>query len=383
MRIPATLRLLASALTAAVLVSAGPATAQPVGLERYREDLERRTRDGSWWWTSNEAYRDQDGAGAPEAYGMRLWTAPGGISATGCLWSIRDGQPAGVAWHFQQGWDGSQGRPFVYQAHSSGTGTGFGYVGALGDDTGTVEQDFWWTDGTTSQSRHEDSWINEDTRAGASLAWRDGAWEPNRTYTWERRRGGTVPCGPVGDDQGDGATSGEPDRDPRLSGFDPFIGMWDAPEALLERNPSLAEYFARSWSWGPHGTIVRLGESVHKEDPNRTVFEGIAYWHPSHERVEFTGYNARMYFAFEGHYVFGPDALTRIYTVHYPSDFEHPTYPEVTGPVREFRGELRLVEPDLLEQRTFMRIDGEWVPWPTREGGVVRVRRAGTRDGSG
>ncbi len=351
-----------------------------IDLSRYRADLLRRTRDGSWWWTSNEAYREQDGEGSAEAYGMRFWLAPGAISAIGCLWSIHDGGLVEIAWHFQQGWDGTRGRPFVYQAHTSGTGSGFGYVGELTRKGGILDQDFWWTDGTTSRTRHDERWIDDDTRVGASLTWREGEWVPNRSYTWERRRGGNVPCGPSNETRGEGegatASSSEVDGDPRLYGFDPFIGSWDAPEALVEANPSSADFYARSWSWGPHGTVVKLGETVHKEDPRRTVFEGQAFWHPVRDRVEFTGYNARMLFFFEGYYEFEPGALTRVYRVHYPPDFVHNTFPELTDRVREFRRELRLIAPDVLEQRTFMRVDGEWTPWPTRNAVPVRVRRA-------
>lgn len=165
-------------------------------LEDYRAHLARMTRDGSWWWASNAAYREADGAGAAHAFGVRFWPDPGGVSATGCLWSIVDEAPAAVFWTFHEGWDAAAGRAFVYQSHTSGAGAGMGYRLAPAGDTLVLEQDFRWSDGSTPRVRHEETWPDEDTHVGASLTWTDGRWTPSRSYTWERRRGGDLPCGP-------------------------------------------------------------------------------------------------------------------------------------------------------------------------------------------
>ena len=95
-------------------------------LEAYRNELASLASEGSWWRASNASYTEQDG-NAADAYGTRFWLDPGGLSAGGCLWSIREGEPVAVHWTFHQGWDFSRGQPFYYQAHTSGTGTGMGW----------------------------------------------------------------------------------------------------------------------------------------------------------------------------------------------------------------------------------------------------------------
>ncbi len=191
-------------VVALVLVAPGPAAAAQLApdsavaarLDDYRAHLQRMTRDGSWWWASNADYREADGEGGPDAYGVRFWPDPGGLSATGCLWSIADGAASAVFWTFHEGWDAAAGRAFVYQSHTSGAGAGLGHRLAPVGDTLVMEQDFRWSDGSTPRVRHEETWPDEDTHIGASLTWTDGRWAPSRSYTWERRRGGDVPCGP-------------------------------------------------------------------------------------------------------------------------------------------------------------------------------------------
>lgn len=352
-----------------------PATTEQ-NLEAYRAEAEALSRDGSWWYASNEDYMEADGQEAAQAYGIRHWIQPGGLSRGGCLWSIRDGEPPTVAWWFYTAWDVVESRPFVYQAHASGQGTGLGFGKEVDGDATIIDQELAWLGepGTVNTVRHRERWLDDDTRVSESFNRVDDGWVPRRTYTWERRTDGPVPCGP---ESATPDTSRSSAQDPHLAGFERFIGRWAFPDEFLEANPGAADHWVRTWEWGSAGAVVWLGETVHKSDPNRTVFEGFAYWHPVRDRVEFVGYNLQLHFFLEGHYErLGPDGLTRVYTVHYPSDFEHDTYPEVTGQVREYRSERRFIEPDVLESRTFMRIEGEWIPWPTPDAAPFRVVRS-------
>lgn len=192
----------ATAVAVFLFAAAPPAGAQlapdaesAARLEEYRAHLARMTRDGSWWWASNADYRAADGEGAADAYGVRFRPDPGGLSATGCLWSIVDGAPAGVAWTFHEGWDPAAGRVFVYQSHTSGAGAGMGHRLTGDDGRPVLDQEFRWSDGSTQRVRHEDSWPDDDTHVGATFTWTGDAWTPGRSYTWERRTGGDVPCG--------------------------------------------------------------------------------------------------------------------------------------------------------------------------------------------
>lgn len=163
-------------------------------LEDYRAELEALSGDGSWWRASNAAYAagDED----PDGYGTRFWVEPGGVSSGGCLWSIRDGKPVGVHWRFYQGWHGARGRPFYYQAHTSGTITGMGHLTERDGRATVMEQEFESTNGTSQRIRHRTEWTDADTYVTKSAIWSEEGWKPLRTYTWTRQTSGAAPCGP-------------------------------------------------------------------------------------------------------------------------------------------------------------------------------------------
>lgn len=178
---------------AAALNQGGDATE----LEAHRANLAALSRDGSWWHAGNAEYLEADGDDAPDAYATRFWVEPGGISAGGCLWSIRDGHPVGVHWRFYTGWDEARGLPFFYQVHTSGTITGMGYLTERDGQTTVMEQQFKSTDGDAIERvRHRSDWPDADTQVTHSTVWSTGEWRPRRTYTWTRRTSGPVPCGP-------------------------------------------------------------------------------------------------------------------------------------------------------------------------------------------
>lgn len=173
---------------------ASEGSAEPTGLDAFRAELERQAADGGWWWTSNAEYRE--GEERAEAFGVRHWLEPGGISAAGCLWSIRAGGAIRVHWRFYQGWDAARGAPFYYQAHTSGTGTGMGYQAQWGGAATVLEQEFGRSDGSVERVRHRVEWRDEETHVTRSAVWSGEGWEPNRSYTWTRRTSGPTPCGP-------------------------------------------------------------------------------------------------------------------------------------------------------------------------------------------
>lgn len=193
----------------AVLLTAGflvperePSAGQsgiPQDLEAYRTEAEALARDGSWWYASNEDYLEADGENAPEAYGIRHWVQTGGLSGGGCLWSIRGGEPVAIHWWFHSGWDVAEGRPFHYQAHASGQGSGMGFGTVMEGDVSVMDQEFSWLGEearAVSQVRHRSRWLDADTRVSESFDRVDGEWIPRRTYTWDRRVSGPIPCGP-------------------------------------------------------------------------------------------------------------------------------------------------------------------------------------------
>jgi len=174
--------------------AAGEGDPEPHGLEAYRAELRRQAADGGWWWTSNAEYRE--GEDDAVAYGVRHWIVDGGLSAAGCLWSIRAGGGTPVHWRFYQGWDAARGAPFYYQAHTSGAGTGMGYQAQWGGAATVLVQEFGRLDGSVERVRHRVEWRDESTHVTRSATRSGERWEPNRTYTWTRRASGPAPCGP-------------------------------------------------------------------------------------------------------------------------------------------------------------------------------------------
>lgn len=152
---------------------------------------------------------------------------------------------------------------------------------------------------------------------------------------------------------------------PGLAAYEPFIGKWSFSDEFLSQNEWANDFYAETLEWGGRKNIVRLRETVHRTDPDRMVFEGFAYWHPTENRLRFTGYNVQERFFFEGAIVeLTQDRMVKEYRVHYPPGFAHGVYKDVPGDVREFREERRLIDPDTLELRIWFRIGGEWHPWP-------------------
>lgn len=121
-----------------------------------------------------------------------------------------------------------------------------------------------------------------------------------------------------------------------LAAFEPFIGKWSFSDEFLKQNEWARDFHAEVLEWGGRKNMVRLRETAHRSEPNRLVFEGFAYWHPTEDRIRFTGYNVQERFYFEGEIVeLTPERLVRVYRVHYPPGYAHGVYPEVTGDVRE------------------------------------------------
>jgi hypothetical protein len=162
-------------------------------LDTYKAELSRLSGSGGWWLASNAEHAASDGG--IDAYGVRHWIELGGMSAGGCLWSIRDGNAADVIWNFQQGWDGARGAPYYYQTHVSG-GTGMGAVTSASEDATVVEQEFWWPDGTRQRTRHTSRWLDRETHETRSATWTAGKWSPGRAYTWKLQPPDQAPCGP-------------------------------------------------------------------------------------------------------------------------------------------------------------------------------------------
>lgn len=192
--------LLLIGLAAAGLLAADrptPASAQAATvsdtslLARMREHIAFVTRDGGAWWTSNAAYAAEDQG--QDAYWLHHDAPSGAVAATACLWGERADSVVAVYWRFFSGPDPLTGKVIAYQSSRAGQ-IGIGSLQVGVDGTVEVEQTFVRPDGQQFRVRHVERRIGRDSIDSRSFQWQDGAWQPQRTYVWVRRRRPEPPC---------------------------------------------------------------------------------------------------------------------------------------------------------------------------------------------
>ena len=170
--------------------ASGPTSATE--LERWKNNLEFLTRGESVWWSSNARYLEEDGG--TDAYLIAYRIRPGALSADGCLWGERAGETLGPFWDFFMGWDPEAGQGLVYQSSPAGA-VGSGYWTPGADASAShADQTFLWPDGSVERVRHVSRTPGASTQVDSSFNRVGGEWVARRTYTWERRPAGSLPC---------------------------------------------------------------------------------------------------------------------------------------------------------------------------------------------
>lgn len=169
----------------------GPRASQPAAaaaqdpLAAWRANLELLTRDGTIWWTSNEAHAAEDGG--IEAYAMRYEPIGPGLAVRGCMWGERGEEIVGPFWEFFLGWDPVAGDGGIAYQASPGGIVGNGSLVALPGGRSVMDQTFRNPDGTTFRVRHEAEHPDDDTHVTRSFDLVGETWEARRSYTWKRR----------------------------------------------------------------------------------------------------------------------------------------------------------------------------------------------------
>ena len=164
------------------------ATAPVTTLDEWKADLVRIVGDA--WITSNEAYVSE--AEPAVAYGTAMRLQPGGLSATGCLWSIRPDDTSRIEWRFFQAWDPVREQGMLYQSSAGGM-VGFGHFQRVEGEPDLV-QDFNGPAGPSFRAGHYETWEGEGTRVSRSVNWDEGRWAPRREYIWHRDPEAPIPC---------------------------------------------------------------------------------------------------------------------------------------------------------------------------------------------
>jgi hypothetical protein len=140
------------------------------------------TAAGGTWITDNARYRSDDEPA--EAYGITWQWGPGRQSMVGRLFGRAGGRDLGTYWEFRVYWHPSR-RVAVIAQYGAGGAIGEGPMREVGPNATESDQTFWGPDGAESRVRHELT-LDGDEHTTRSYDWKDGRWEPRRTYVWRR-----------------------------------------------------------------------------------------------------------------------------------------------------------------------------------------------------
>lgn len=163
--------------------------------------------------------------------------------------------------------------------------------------------------------------------------------------------------------------SGQSDADaPKspIEGLSALIGVWDFSDELIKKNPDMGNLHHFIFEWGPQKNSIKIRELVNKKNRDAALLQGFIMRHPSEGRIVFHGASAAQNFLFEGEYrITGETTFQRLYTVHYPADYDFQYLdPSLPGVARQFREELELKDDNTLFMQTYMWSDGEWTKFP-------------------
>lgn len=160
----------------------------------------------------------------------------------------------------------------------------------------------------------------------------------------------------------------------------PLVGRWrpGVPSAQTNRRP-LADLVVHAYEWTVGGMTLRLREGYRGDAPGDAELDGLIYWNPATEKVEFVavaGHNPGQGRTFFGEYLRLADgAIERTYTVTYRTLADTPGE-ELGGRTRRYRETYRMVTADSIEASLDWWRDGRWQPFGPGKFTVVR-RSAG------
>jgi hypothetical protein len=134
------------------------------------------------WVADNSKYKNEN---EPyDAYATEWKSAFDGMSMSGRLYGIIDGEEVAEFWQFRQYWHPGRKEAVVEQ---------FGWGGTVGigtawheDGTTKSDQSFYAVDGSVNRSGHASHFPDPNTHVTASFDIVDDEWQPRRVYTWTR-----------------------------------------------------------------------------------------------------------------------------------------------------------------------------------------------------
>jgi hypothetical protein len=159
--------------------------------------------------------------------------------------------------------------------------------------------------------------------------------------------------------------------DTTLTALERLVGRWGPGDARTPQRV-IHEY---TWVVGRMALHLREGFSVNQ--PDQAELEGIVFWHPAGQRVQFVAVAGRrpgQGRVFEGEYrILADSTVERIYDVYYRSLADTPGE-ELGGNRRRYREIYRWVTADSVEARLDWWRDGRWQPFGPGRYTMVRLR---------
>ncbi|MGH7631535.1 MAG: hypothetical protein ACREOF_19540 [Gemmatimonadales bacterium] len=166
--------------------------------------------------------------------------------------------------------------------------------------------------------------------------------------------------------------------DSTVAGLSRLVGLWgpSASSPRAAQRPELRRRVVHDYSWTVQGKALRLREGYALGHREMAELDGLIYWNPATERIEFVavgGPGPAEGRLFLGEYrLLADSAIERIYDVFYRTLADTPGE-ELGGARRRYREVYRPVGPDTIEATLDWWRGGRWEPFGPGTYTVVRL----------
>lgn len=173
-----------------------------------------------------------------------------------------------------------------------------------------------------------------------------------------------------------------PDSTMRALAF--MTGRWRVPagDPILAQHPELADLAIIDARWAVGGKAIRYREHASSDDANGALLDGLIYWNPATERIEFVavaGPGAGQGRLFVGAFTPLADGrVEKIYDVFYRTLADTPGE-ELGGARRRYREVLEPAGPDRLVHSLEWWLDGRWQRYARGHYELVRAEAGAGR----
>jgi hypothetical protein len=164
-----------------------------------------------------------------------------------------------------------------------------------------------------------------------------------------------------------------PQPDSTLLGLSRLVGLWGASS---QQAHGPGQPIVHDYAWTVGGKALRVRESYPMGSPDLAELDGMVFWNPATERIQFVavaGRGSGQGRYFEGEYrVLADSTVERTYDVFYRTLADTPGE-ELGGARRRFREIYRWVTPDSVSASLEWWLRGRWRPFGPGAYSVVRV----------